>query len=204
MWISPATAARLGTALDDGGVLLELRLADPDQAESFAAAHPEVVGDTWQDSKSEAIMDLEELAAIFGVLAVFVVGLTIATAAILVAGRMAAQIRQVGTLKAVGVTPGQVTCVLLVEYLTVAFLATAVGLAAGTLLTPPLARLTHVLSVYGAPDPTDHLATGGDRRCRRRPPSCCWPRCGPRCAACGAAPCARSAATPGHPTGPAG
>jgi putative ABC transport system permease protein len=41
-------------------------------------------------------------------------------------------------------------CVLLVEYLTVAFLATAVGLAAGTLLAPPLARLTCVLSVYGA------------------------------------------------------
>jgi putative ABC transport system permease protein len=86
-------------------------------------------------------------------LAAFVVGLTIATAAILVAGRMAAQIRQVGTLKAIGVTPGQVTRVLLVEYLTVACLATAVGLAASTLLTPPLARLTRVLSVYGAQTP---------------------------------------------------
>ena len=83
-------------------------------------------------------------------LAAIVVGLTIATAAILVAGRMAAQIRQVGTLKAVGVTPGQVTCVLLVEYLTVAFLATAVGLAAGTLLAPSLARLTATVAVYGA------------------------------------------------------
>jgi putative ABC transport system permease protein len=65
-------------------------------------------------------------------LAAFVVGLTIATAAILVAGRMAAQIRQVGTLKAVGVTPGQVTGVLLADYLTAALLATAVGLVAGT------------------------------------------------------------------------
>jgi putative ABC transport system permease protein len=35
----------------------------------------------------------------------------------------------------------------------VALLATAVGLAAGTLLTPPLARLTDVLAVYGAQTP---------------------------------------------------
>ena len=79
--------------------------------------------------------------------------LTIGTAVILVAGRMAAQVRQVGTLKAVGVTPGQVTCVLLVEYLPVAVLATAVGLAAGNLLAPSLARVTTVLAVYGAQAP---------------------------------------------------
>jgi putative ABC transport system permease protein len=152
VWISPATAARLGAALDGGGYQLELRLADPAQAESFAAAHPEV-NDTWQETKSESASDLEDLAAVLVTLATFVVGLTIATAAILVAGRMAAQIRQVGTLKAIGVTPGQVTCVLLVEYLTVALLATGVGLAAGTLLVAPLARLTRVLSVYGAQTP---------------------------------------------------
>ncbi len=152
VWISPATAAGLGTALDSGAYDLELRLADPDQAESFAAAHSEV-GDTWQESKSEAVTDIRDLASVFGILAVFVVVLTIGTAVILVAGRMAAQIRQVGTLKAVGVTPGQVTCVLLVEYLAVAVLATAVGLAVGNLLTPPLARVTRVLSVYGAQTP---------------------------------------------------
>jgi len=152
VWISPATAAWLGAALDSGAYELGLRLADPDQAESFAAAHPEV-GGTWQEDKSEAVADIEELAAVFGILAFFVVVLTIGTAVILVAGRMAAQVRQVGTLKAVGATPGQVTCVLLVEYVAVALLATAVGLAAGTLLTPPLARLTDVLSVYGAQTP---------------------------------------------------
>ena len=151
VWVSPAPAARLGAALDRGGYLIELRLAEPDQAASFAAAHPQA--DTWQDQKGDATADYQELAARLAALAVFVVGLTIATAAILVAGRMAAQIRQVGTLKAVGVTPGQVTGVLLVEYLTVAFLATAVGVVAGTRLTPLLARLTRALSVYGAQTP---------------------------------------------------
>jgi putative ABC transport system permease protein len=152
VWISPATAAQLGTALDQGGYVLDLRLADPDQAESFAAAHPQV-DDIWQEERSEAVADIQDLAAVFGVLAIFLVALTIGTAVILVAGRMGAQIRQVGTLKAVGATPGQVTCVLLVEYLAVAFLATAVGLAVGTRLTPPLARVTDVLSVYGAQNP---------------------------------------------------
>ncbi len=148
-WISPSTATRLASALDGGGYVIELQLADPEQALSFAAAHPEV-SKTWQDQKGEAATDIQDLARSLSALAAFLVGLTIATAAILVAGRMAAQIRQVGTLKAIGVTPGQVTRVLLVEYLTVACLATAVGLAASTLLTPPLARLTRVLSVYGA------------------------------------------------------
>ena len=154
VWISPATAAGLGAALDGGGYVLDLRLADPDQAGSFAVTHPAVYEtDTWQESKSESATDLQDLAGVFGILAAFVVVLTIGTAVILVAGRMAAQTRQVGTLKAVGATPGQVTCVLLVEYLAVAFLATAVGLVAGTLLTPPLARLSRVLSVYGAQTP---------------------------------------------------
>jgi putative ABC transport system permease protein len=152
VWVSPATAAQLGAAFDRGAYSLALRLADPDQAESFADAHPEV-NDTWQESKSEAVADIEDLAAVFGGLAIFLVALTIGTAVILVAGRMRAQIRQVGTLKAVGATPGQVTCVLLVEYVSVAFLATAVGLAVGSQLTPPLARITDVLAVYGAHNP---------------------------------------------------
>lgn len=149
VWISPAAATRLAAALDGGAYEIALRLSDPDQAESFADAHPEV-NDTWQELKSESATEIQELAPILAALAVIVVGLTIATTAILVAGRMAAQIRQVGTLKAIGVTPGQVTWVLLIEYLTVAYLATAIGLAASMLLTPPLARLTRVLSVYGA------------------------------------------------------
>jgi putative ABC transport system permease protein len=154
VWISAAAAARLGAALDRGGYLLLLRLADPARAESFVVDHSAVSDtDTWQHTRSEAATDLQDLAVSLGGMAVFVFGLTIATAVILVAGRMASQTRQVGTLKAVGVTPGQVTAVLLVEYLTVALVATAAGLAAGTLLAPPLARLTRVLSVYGAQTP---------------------------------------------------
>ena len=55
--------------------------------------------------------------------------LAVASVAVLVGGRMADQIRRVGLLKAVGGTPGLVAAVLLAEYVVVALLAAAAGLA---------------------------------------------------------------------------
>jgi FtsX-like permease family len=57
----------------------------------------------------------------------------VASVAVLVGGRMADQIRRVGLLKAVGGTPSLVAAVLLAEYLVVALLAAAAGLALGRL-----------------------------------------------------------------------
>ena len=51
---------------------------------------------------------------------------------------MADQIRRVGLLKAVGGTPGLVAAVLLAEYVVVALLAAAAGLAVGSLVAPLL------------------------------------------------------------------
>ena len=51
---------------------------------------------------------------------------------------MADQIRRVGLLKAVGGTPGLVAAVLLAEYVVVALLAAAAGLAIGSLIAPLL------------------------------------------------------------------
>jgi ABC-type lipoprotein release transport system permease subunit len=57
---------------------------------------------------------------------------------VLVGGRMADQTRRVGLLKAVGGTPGLVAAVLLAEYLLVAMVAAAAGLAIGALTAPLL------------------------------------------------------------------
>jgi hypothetical protein len=62
--------------------------------------------------------------------------LAVASVAVLVGGRMADQIRRVGLLKAVGGTPRLVAAVLLAEYLLVALLAAAAGLAVGWLTAP--------------------------------------------------------------------
>ena len=64
--------------------------------------------------------------------------LAVASVAVLVGGRMADQIRRVGLLKAVGGTPSLVAAVLLAEYVVVALLAAAAGLAVGWLTAPLL------------------------------------------------------------------
>ena len=51
---------------------------------------------------------------------------------------MADQTRRVGLLKAVGGTPGLVAAVLLAEYVLVALVAAAAGLAVGSLTAPLL------------------------------------------------------------------
>jgi ABC-type antimicrobial peptide transport system permease subunit len=57
---------------------------------------------------------------------------------VLVGGRMADQTRRVGLLKAVGGTPSLVAAVLLAEYVLVAIVAAAAGLAVGSLTAPLL------------------------------------------------------------------
>ena len=78
--------------------------------------------------------------------------LAIGTLAILVGGRMAEQLRRVGLLKAVGGTPALVATVLLAEYLAIALVAAATGLAAGRLTAPLLTSSgAALLGTAGAP-----------------------------------------------------
>ena len=78
--------------------------------------------------------------------------LAVASVAVLVGGRMAAQIRRVGLLKAVGGTPSLVAAVLLAEYVVVALLAAAAGLAVGRLAAPALTDPSAgLLGSVGAP-----------------------------------------------------
>jgi predicted lysophospholipase L1 biosynthesis ABC-type transport system permease subunit len=74
--------------------------------------------------------------------------LAVASIAVLAGGRMADQTRRVGLLKAVGGTPRLVAAVLLAEYVVVALLAAAAGLAAGWLAAPLLSPI--VLPVSSA------------------------------------------------------
>jgi ABC-type transport system involved in cytochrome bd biosynthesis fused ATPase/permease subunit len=85
--------------------------------------------ETWQQRRSESHSDIDIVAGTLFATGALIAILTVATASVLIAGRMAAQVRQVGTLKAVGVTPRQVMLVLLVEHLAIAAVATAVGRA---------------------------------------------------------------------------
>jgi putative ABC transport system permease protein len=141
VWVTPATARQLrDLRMTEEGFELQLRLADPEDATAFVAAHGDLAAtdpassvvaylETWRQRRADSHADVDILAGTLYGAGTLIAVLTVATAAVLVAGRMAAQVRQVGTLKAVGVTPRQVVLVLLVEHLAIAAGATAVGWA---------------------------------------------------------------------------
>jgi hypothetical protein len=133
--------------------VMNLKLRDPAAAPSFVDERnprPDAPPGTPQSDPASPVLlawqDIDEASAdlvrnqrralltgswLLGLLAV-------ASVAVLVGGRMADQIRRVGLLKAVGATPTLVAAVLLAEYVVVALLAAAAGLAVGRLAAPLL------------------------------------------------------------------
>jgi putative ABC transport system permease protein len=129
--------------------VVNLKLADPTAAPAFAAerrsrepsagaSSPAQFLQPWQDIREAGanLVKNQRRALLTGswLLAL----LAVASVAVLVGGRMADQLRRVGLLKAVGGTPGLVAAVLLAEYVLVALLAAAAGLAIGSLTAPLL------------------------------------------------------------------
>jgi putative ABC transport system permease protein len=163
VWVTPETARRLrDLGMTEEGFQLQLRLADPARAAELVAAHRSLEAvpssssvvpylQTWQQRRAESHSDIDIVAGTLFAAGTLIAVLTIATASVLIAGRMAAQIHQVGTLKAVGVTPRQVMLVLLVEHLAIAAGATAAGLGIGRLLGPAIAATS--VTVLGRPEP---------------------------------------------------
>jgi putative ABC transport system permease protein len=163
VWVTPETARQLrGLGMTEEGFELQLRLADPDDAAGFVAAHRSLEAsdpssavisylETWRQRRAESHSDIDILAGTLFAAGGLIAILTVATAAVLIAGRMATQVRQVGTLKAVGVTPRQIVLVLLVEHLAIAAGATVLGLGIGRLLAPRVAETS--VTVLGRPEP---------------------------------------------------
>lgn len=159
VWLTRADARRLAVAPGNVSYIMNLRLADPARALAFAAAHepstqasvnappgasppappPPVMLEAWTQLSENAsnLVRNERRALLTGS---WLLGLlALASVAVLVGGRMAGQLRRVGLLKAVGGTPGLVASVLLAEYVVLALVAAAAGLAIGRLTAPPLA-----------------------------------------------------------------
>jgi putative ABC transport system permease protein len=163
VWVTPETARQLrDLGMTEEGFELQLRLADPGDAAGFVAAHRSLEAtdpsssvisylETWQQRRADSHSDIDILAGTLFAAGGLIAILTVATAAVLIAGRMATQVRQVGTLKAVGVTPRQIVLVLLVEHLAIAAGATVLGLGIGRLLAPRVAETS--VTVLGTPEP---------------------------------------------------
>jgi ABC-type lipoprotein release transport system permease subunit len=143
VWLTEADVRSLAPQVESLAYVLNLKLADPGAAPAFVNTHSEEGKDaprlqTWQDilEGHDKLFENKQDALLFGSSLLSL--LALAGIAVLVGGRMADQTRRVGLLKAVGGTPSLVAAVLLAEYVAVALLGAAVGLALGRLVAPLL------------------------------------------------------------------
>ena len=145
VWLTEADVRSLVSHSDDLSYVMNLKLADPNSAQAFvdanvaasmAAPHLQ----PWAEVLDEATQRARD-AQILLMIGAWLLGLlAVASVSVLVGGRMADQTRRVGLLKAVGGTPRLVAAVLLAEYVLVAMVAAAAGLAVGSLIAPSLAE----------------------------------------------------------------
>ncbi|HTE68638.1 MAG TPA: FtsX-like permease family protein [Actinomycetes bacterium] len=143
VWLTQADARSLTADSDSLSYVMNLKLAEPAEAQAFVDANPPASMDaprleSWEDILEEAT-ELARDAQIVLVAGAWLLGLlAVASVSVLVGGRMADQTRRVGLLKAVGGTPSLVAAVLLAEYVLVTIVAAAAGLAVGSLTAPLL------------------------------------------------------------------
>jgi putative ABC transport system permease protein len=143
LWLSEADVRSLVPQVASLAYVVNLTLADPAGAPAFVGARTQDVIDaprlvTWQDILAGHDKNFENTQDAMFVGSWLLGLLALASIAVLVGGRMADQVRRVGLLKAVGGTPSLIAAVLLAEYVVVALLAAAAGLALGRLAAPLL------------------------------------------------------------------
>jgi ABC-type lipoprotein release transport system permease subunit len=165
VWLTEADVRSLTPDPDSLSYVMNLKLADPDAAQAFVDANlsesPDALGlVSWEEIRGEAT-ELARDTQILLLIGAWLLGLlAVASVSVLVGGRMADQTRRVGLLKAVGGTPGLVAAVLLAEYVLVAIVAAAVGLAVGS-LTAPLLTESGAGLIGSAGTPPMTMSTAG-------------------------------------------
>jgi ABC-type lipoprotein release transport system permease subunit len=168
VWLTRADARSLASDARSLSYVSYLKLADPAAAAAFVAGHnpprdalpgtrpsdpsPPFL-QSWQSIKQQSAQLVATQRRVLLTGAWLLGLLAVASVAVLVGGRMADQIRRVGLLKAVGGTPSLVATVLLAEYVVVALLAAAAGLALGRLSAPLLIDSSAGMLGRAAPPP---------------------------------------------------
>jgi ABC-type lipoprotein release transport system permease subunit len=143
VWLTQADVRSLTPDPGSLSYVMNLKLADPDEAQAFVDANLRESLDaprlaSWQEILQEAT-ELARDTQILLLIGAWLLGLlAVASLSVLVGGRMADETRRVGLLKAVGGTPSLVAAVLLAEFVLVAIVAAAAGLAVGSLTAPLL------------------------------------------------------------------
>ncbi len=160
VWLTEEDTRGVAGEQDFLSYVVNLKLADPADAPAFVEAHSPT---SWvspflaswldiRDTYDEFVRGAQQALVTFSSLLTL---LAMASVAVLVGGRMADQTRRVGLLKAAGGTPGLVAVVLLAEYIALALVAAAAGLAVGWLAAPLLSDTgAGLLGSAGAPSLT--------------------------------------------------
>ena len=136
--------------------MLQARLRAPDSSAAFSAAIQARYGEAvwsqwdWQDTRADVITGNEFFGAFlaaFGVVLLVAAGLVVAA---VIGARVVARTRELGVLKAVGMTPRSLTALVLVEQLALAAVGIGCGFVVGGLVSPRLQlRVGQVLSPTG-------------------------------------------------------
>ena len=144
-WVTPATLTQLQPDSSRWRWTQAIRLTDPAAAPAFvgsagASLPPGTAAiETWEDQRDSALQDSAPTRLILTTYTIVLLAVVFAVIAILVAARASAQHREIGLLKAVGVTPRQVTSVFALESAVLGLVAVALGFAVGVVLAPRLA-----------------------------------------------------------------
>ena len=121
-WVTRGTLERIEPDRSRWFWTQAVRLTDPAAAPAFAervraslppAAAPGVA--TWEDQRADALLETQPTTIILTTYTIVLLIVVFAVVAILVSARATAQYREIGLLKAVGLTPRQVTTVFALE-----------------------------------------------------------------------------------------
>jgi putative ABC transport system permease protein len=143
-WVTRATLARIVPDRDRWNWTQAVRLRDPATAPALAVrAAASTPGTaflvrTWPPQRADALRDADPIR-ILTTYTIVLLAVVFAVVAILVGARASQQHGEIGLLKAVGLTPRQVTTMFALESAVLGLVAVAIGFAVGALLAPRLA-----------------------------------------------------------------
>jgi putative ABC transport system permease protein len=144
-WIPNGTLAALGARPSELHGVLGLKLADAAASGAFVTRAGRLYSSgvhfyDWREVRADVAQRTREQSVVlqaFGLFALLAVGLIIANA---IGGRVLAQFREIGLLKAIGFTPRQVTALFLTEQLALGLTAALAGSALGAAASAPFLR----------------------------------------------------------------
>jgi putative ABC transport system permease protein len=144
-WVTRATLERIEPDRSRWRWTQAIRVTEAGAAEAFAARAAASLPpgsfsvDTWEDQRKEALRDAQPIGIVLTTYTIVLLVVVFAVVAILVGARASAQHREIGLLKAIGLTPRQVTAVFALESAALGLIAVGIGFSIGAPLAPRLA-----------------------------------------------------------------